>query len=537
MKAEDVIQFYTKLKTDKEPFDVLYQDVADFFCPYSGDFNRLFGKAENRQRYLINQDAQHALDVSASSLLGLLANPASRWFYLELQDEDLNRDAKIAEYLDKNSQTLLNYFNNPDSMFYAHLKTALIEALAYGTPTMMSRFNGDAGAFEFKALPLCNVVVAEDTSGMVDVVIYKQSMTYRQIAQKQSKWNIHKDTLKAAEEKPFERTDILYAYMPREGGDESAKAKDKLPYAEYIIDEKQGHMMFEDGYYEKPVNTARWMKVPSEVYGRGPAMIALSDARTLNEAIRLFYDAAEKNANPAVFLPDDGRMGNKINFTANAVNFYDATKGRIEFLTGTADINVILTAIQGLQENIRKLLYVDQLQLQGTAQMTATEVMQRVDEKARLLAPSLGRLQSELISPIVLRCFNILIREGLVDPLPPALAGRNIKVVYSNQVQRSQRAPEIQNLLTMVQYGMEISQIDPTVMDRFDLDKAVIEGMDMLNVTAMLARDEDEVEEMREARQQQQEAAQQLALAQQGGDALQSVGKGVNAIQGELPAT
>ena len=536
MKAEDLISYYKTLKSQKEPFDVLYQDVADYFCPYSGDFNRLFGKAENRQRYFINQDAQHALDISASSLLGLTANPASRWFTFELTDEKLNRDVGLVRYLDEAGQTLLNYFNNPDAMFYAHYKTALIETVAFGTPTMQVRFNDEGEHFEFAALPLCNVVVAEGVNGAVDVVMHEKKMTYRQIMQKDNQWDIHKDTRKFAEEKPFDDTEVLFVYMPREGGKADAVAKDKLPIAEYVIDKKTNHIMHEDGYYEMPVRTARWMQVPGEVYGRSMAMIALSDARTLNEATRLFYDAAEKNVNPAVFLPNDNMMGNKVNFTANAVNFYDASKGKPEFMTGTADIGVIAQSIEALRASIRSLLMVDQLQLQGTATMTATEVMQRTDEKTRMLAPSLGRIQSELLSPLVERALNILIRKGLVDPMPEQLAGAGIKVIYSNQVQRAQRSGEVQNFMMAIIQFMQLAQVSPDVLDHLDLDRAVREGMDMLNVTSVLARDEKEVEAMREQRAQEQEAMMMAQQASMAGEAMGKVGEGINAIQGDAAA-
>lgn len=532
MEAEELVKYYERLKSDKAVFDVLYQDIADFFLPYSGDFNAIYGKGENRQRYLISQDAQHALDISASSLIGLVANPATRWMYLELQDEELNRDVLVQEYLDRAGQTLLNYINNPDSMFYAHLKTAFMETLAYGTPTMMVRYDKEEDMFRFKTLPLCKVVIAEDVNEVVDVVIYEREMTYRQLLQKKDDWDLHADCLKKAKENPFEETTVLFCYMPREGGTPDTMSKEKMPYAEYVIDKTHNHMMYEDGFYESPVRTARWFKLPDEVYGRSPAMIASADVRTLNEATKLFYDTSEKNANPAMFIPDDGRMGNKINLTAGSVNFYDASKGNIQFVTGTGDVNVLLAAIESLKENIRSLMYVDQLQLQGSATMTATEVMQRVDEKTRLLAPSLGRLQSELVSPIILRALNILIRNNRLPPLPEKLVNQNIKVIYGNQVNRAQRSGEVQNVIAAAGYIGQMAQFSPQVLDNVDLDKTTREIMDMMNVTASMAKDEEEVEKIRAQAAQAAKMQQMMQGAEQAGGAMEQLGKGLNAIQG-----
>ena len=42
--------------------------------------------------------------------------------------------------------------------------------------------------------------------------------------------------------------------------------------------------------------------------------------------------------------------------------------------------------------------------------MTATEVLQRQEEKMRILGPVMGRLQSELLS-LIIRIFNIMLRK------------------------------------------------------------------------------------------------------------------------------
>ncbi len=51
--------------------------------------------------------------------------------------------------------------------------------------------------------------------------------------------------------------------------------------------------------------------------------------------------------------------------------------------------------------------------MQNGPQMTATEVVQRNEEKMRLLGPVLGRLQSELLRPMIDRTFAILLRKKL----------------------------------------------------------------------------------------------------------------------------
>ena len=57
------------------------------------------------------------------------------------------------------------------------------------------------------------------------------------------------------------------------------------------------------------------------------------------------------------------------------------------------------------------------LMLADRKNMTATEVAERVAEKMLLLAPALGRLQSDMLDPIIERVFGVLSRRGVL--LPP----------------------------------------------------------------------------------------------------------------------
>jgi len=54
----------------------------------------------------------------------------------------------------------------------------------------------------------------------------------------------------------------------------------------------------------------------------------------------------------------------------------------------------------------------------------------------------------------------------------------------------------------------------------------------MMNVTSVLARDEEETQDMREQKAEAMQMQQAMQGAQQAGESMKSVGEGVNAIQG-----
>ena len=75
--------------------------------------------------------------------------------------------------------------------------------------------------------------------------------------------------------------------------------------------------------------------------------------------------------------------------------------------------------------------------LQQGPQMTATEVIQRNEEKMRLLGPVLGRLQSELLKPMIDRCFAILLRNNQFAQAPEFLSGQDIEIEYVSPLAKS----------------------------------------------------------------------------------------------------
>lgn len=75
--------------------------------------------------------------------------------------------------------------------------------------------------------------------------------------------------------------------------------------------------------------------------------------------------------------------------------------------------------------------------------MTATEVLERSSENALLLAATYGRLQAELLTPLLERVFAILIRRGIVPHFD--VDGETIALdirspMASVQIQRSVQA-------------------------------------------------------------------------------------------------
>jgi len=174
---------------------------------------------------------------------------------------------------------------------------------------------------------------------------------------------------------------------------------------------------------------------------------------------------------------------------------------------------------------IRDAFFTTLMQTPQSPQRTATQVLQETEERMRMMSPVLGRLQSELLGPLVRRVFGLLLRSGVLPEMPAELDGRGVRVEYVSPIVRAQRAGELLGIGRTFETVAPFAQLDPTVWDVFDVEALARRAADVNGVPATILRDGEEVAALRADRQRQMEAAAAAAgsapaPAQGGGDGL-----------------
>ena len=152
-------------------------------------------------------------------------------------------------------------------------------------------------------------------------------------------------------------------------------------------------------------------------------------------------------------------------------------------------------------------------------QMTATEVLQRAQEKGALLAPTVGRQQSETLGPLIEREIGVLFRQGVLPPPPEILEEEDYEVEYVSPLSRAMKSEEGVGILRTLEMVQPIAAVDPSVMDNFNFDEITRVLADVNGVPQRILNTEDVIEETRGARAQQAQMQQALAAAPQAADA------------------
>jgi len=155
--------------------------------------------------------------------------------------------------------------------------------------------------------------------------------------------------------------------------------------------------------------------------------------------------------------------------------------------------------------------------LVDTPTMTATEVLERAREKGALLSPTMGRQQSEMLGPMIEREVDVLLKQGLLPPMPDILieAQGEFEVVYDSPLSRSQRAEEASGWLRTLEAAIAYANTtqDLSVLDQFDSDVIYQQLAEINAVPASWMRAPAAVQEIREARAQQQQVQQMVEAA------------------------
>ena len=127
----------------------------------------------------------------------------------------------------------------------------------------------------------------------------------------------------------------------------------------------------------------------------------------------------------------------------------------------------------------------------------------------RLLGPVMGRLQSELLQPLIQRSFKLMLRKGRLDVPPEELQGQDIDIEYVSPLAKAQKLTDLQSMMRGLEVLLQLGQSLP-VMDYIDDDGLVKYLVDVAGMPAKVIKSNEEVAALRE-----QQAQQQAQLAQQ----------------------
>jgi hypothetical protein len=495
MKPEDIYQEcrqeFQELQTYKATFSQQCEEVAELVLPtsrntfYVGSYNFPGQKKTDRQ---VDASAMMALSRFAAILDSLLTPRNMTWHFLEANNDYVMKQRGVRLYFEQLTRILFKMRYAPTANFASQNQNVFQSLGAFGNGLnfidQYDWIDGTVG-LRYKSVPFGEMFLRENHQGLVDGFCRWFRLTGPQAMQKWRDKTPMK--LKEAAEKysqqPFE---FLHRVCPRSDYDpERYDDKGKL-YASYYCCLTTSEFISEGGYSSFPLAPARYDQAPGEVYGRGPAMLVLPAIKTLNAEKRDFLTQGHRAASPVLLTTEDGLIG--FSMRPGAMN-QGGWSPDGKPLVGTLPVGDIAVTKEMMDEErglIDSAFLVDlfKILLGDPKIFTATQIVEMMAQRGILIAPQLGRQQSEYLGAMIPREIDLLSQmrvkgRPVLPEMPVVLreAGGEYQIVYASPLARDQRSQEVAGFQRSLATAAEVANVtgDPAVFDAFDFPVALPE--------------------------------------------------------------
>jgi hypothetical protein len=548
MERQDYANNYKQLDDQYQlAWKSLHEDIADYILPRRGNFvNR--GKpyeSSNVKRAdaIINDTGTRANRILASGMQGGLCSPVRRWFRLGLDDSDLSKWGPVREWLAIAEDRVYRVYAG--SNFYTEIHRAFEEQSGFGTTVIIQEENFD-NIINFIVFTAGEYRLEDNEGGKVDTCYRHYWMTSRQMVAMFGAESVSDSILNSYKKNPYEYFEVIRCIRPR-GTYYSGGSNRSMPY-ESVWFENGGDtnkLLRISGYMERPFAAPRWSPSGNSPYGLGPGHDALGNIKLLQEMEKTGIKAIHKEVDPPLAVPSTFK--DVLNQLPGAINYYDGGEVGVEPLMKVQyNLRNAEYKIEKIEARIERTFYNDifnmiiNAEAQGR-QITATEILERKEEKLILIGPTIERQMMELLDPMLARTFSILYRKGLIPEPPEEIlkGGNTLQPIYVGVLAQAQRLSDARNMQLYSDEAMKIAGLDEQSVVVTNWEEYQKKFGDILGVPHGIIRADDEIALIKEQLAQQkaeleaQQAMMQKALMMKelaradtsGGNALSDIGE------------
>ncbi|MBX2831284.1 MAG: head-tail connector protein [Rhodospirillales bacterium] len=420
---------YQKAVGKRRNWQAHWQECYEFALPQRNGSTQQTDGGKRLDR-VFDATAPDAVEQLAASLMAEITPPGGGWFDLEPGGNVSSDDRQVlTEQLGRAVRILQGHFDR--SNFAVEMHQAFLDLVTAGTACLRLEKADlhSPSAFRFAAVPLRDLAFEERSDGKMDAVFRKLSLTFDEI---QQNWPDAKNLPRAdgndTGQSDHKRFAVIEAVIPKTDGGtgydicvflEDATASNSSKGSSAASSIANDDVIYRDHFDVSPYIAFRWMKAPGETYGRSPVMKALPDIKTANKVVELVL----KNASIAVTgiwqADDDGVLNPAtIRLIPGSIIPKAVGSAGLKPLDAPGRFDVSDLVLSDLRDRIRRCLLADRLGQVDQPGMTATEVLERASENARLLGATYGRLQAELLYPLIRRALYILTKTGELPDIP-----------------------------------------------------------------------------------------------------------------------
>ena len=507
--AKEFLDKYQRAKTLRDQFVPLFEECYEYSMPQRESFyTEAIG--QRRDEKIFDETAVVGVQEFASRLQQGLVPNFARWAdFIAGSEVPKEQRESVNNDLDEVTEYVFEILQN--SNFGQEVHESFMD-LAVGTGILHVTEGDAVQPIVFSAIPLPHVVLDTGPDNKIDHVYRERNVRYSHIPLLYPNGNYSKQLIDKINTTPDAKTKILEVICK----DYTKLNQDA--HFDYVIDCESKTLIRNNsfnGVGSNPYICFRWSTCAGEVYGRGPLMNALSAIKTTNLTMQLVLENAQMAISGIYQLDDDGIVNpDTISLVPGTVIPKAPNSAGLQPIRAAGNFDVSQFIFSEMRMNIKKALYNEMLGDPNKTPATATEIAERMADLSRQIGSAFGRLQSEMVQPVLQRVVHILRKQGRIEI--PTVNGRQVKVRSSSPLSQAQSRQDISattQWLQVVQQGF-----GPEIMNLLVSGEEVAAYLaKKYGVPDSLIRDAGERKQLVEIMQQAQ-IQQQMMQQQQGGE-------------------
>lgn len=456
--AKNYLQKYDKAKSKRENFVPLFEECYEYALPQRESFyHETIG--QRRDDKIFDETAVVGVQEFASRLQSGLVPNFARWADLTAGSEvpKENRE-EVNNELDEVTDYVFEIIQN--SNFAQEVHESFMD-LAVGTGILVCEEGDAINPIRFSAIPLPHVILDTGPDDNIDHVFReRKNIRFNQLEQLYPKATFSPE-INSMVQSAGDKTTTVLEIVCRNYASPNITAN--IHYAICMTTKSVIFKREMEGLGSNPFICFRWSKCAGEVYGRGPLINALSSIKTTNLTIELILENAQMSISGIYQMEDDGVINpDTINLVPGTIIPKAMGSAGLQPIQAAGRFDVAQLVLGDMRNNIKRALYNDMLGDPNKTPASATEIAERMADLSRRIGSAFGRLQAELVQPVLQRVIYILKKQGRIEV--PTVNGREIKVKSVSplaQAQANQDITAISRFLELTQgaFGPETLQL------------------------------------------------------------------------------
>lgn len=512
---DQIKMHWEQAKQYRRLWEPTWEEITDYIAPRKqrDGFLNDTSVGQRKGSAIYDGSAPKELLLAVDAFQGHMVSDHFRWFTLYHPKQEINEHPIFRKWVQDVEDQMYSEFQA--SNFYEAINEYLYDGMSLGTAHIFAEDVVVEEKIRFIPVHPYETYIDENWYGKVDTHFRHFQMSARNALDRFGMY--FPELRKMVEDTPYKMITFLHHVRPRQFWDSRTIDPKRARFESVYIDLDRGLIAEESGWNLDRYASWRYRKNTNEIYGRSPSYEALRDTKVLNELSKAMLTVAQKHVNPPLFLPEQfAEQG--VNRLPGGLNFYNAASGPVQPFIDTGRYEIALDREeqkrQALKEHYRTEYFLMLAQIDKT--MTATEIIERQNEKVALLSGTIGRFANESLNPIIDIVFDVAFRAGRI-PEPPEvvleLTQGRLDVDYIGPLAQAQKRLKAQGSLNAANALLPFAEYSQEVVATIKWPEFSKEIAEAFGMRATSMRTPEEVAEIMTAIQEREEAMAQAERA------------------------